>query len=289
MRITSQMLTDDSIRQLQGNIQRLAKSQEQVSTTRRLNRPSDDPSETRTAVKLHDSLAELDQFQRNIDSADRTLSATDAALSSAGEIVQRARELAIQGANGSLSTTDRQAIGVEVDQLLSALFEQARAKSAGSYLFSGFRTDVPPLLTPTGAYQGDNGAIVARTAPNTQVQINITADVAFAPALQALDALRTELNAGTQVSGATIGLIDAGQEPLLAARAMTGARQNRLADTRTYLDDGILAGKTLLSNLEDADMAQAITDMSSRQASYEAALRVNARLLQTSLLDLLQQ
>ena len=187
-----------------------------------------------------------------------------------------------------MSATDRQALGVEVDQLLSALQEQANAKSAGSYLFSGFKTDTAPYATPTGAYLGDAGVIMARTAPNTQVQTNITADVAFAPALQALDALRTELNAGTQVTGATIGLIDAGQEALLSARALTGSRQNRLADTRAYLDNGILAAKTLQSDLEDADMAQAISDMSSRQASYQAALKVNAQLLQTSLIDLLR-
>jgi flagellar hook-associated protein 3 FlgL len=288
MRITSAMLSTDAVRQLQANIQRLARSQEQVSTTRRLNRPSDDPAETRAAVKVRDSLAELDQFARNIDVADRTLSATDAALSAAGDIVQRARELAIQGANGSLSPTDRQSLGVEVDQLLNALLEQANAKSAGSYLFSGFRTDIAPYATPTGAYLGDAGVILARTAPNTQVQTNVTADVAFAPALLALDALRTELTAGTQVSAATIGLMDVGQESLLSSRALTGARQNRLADTRAYLDNGILAARTLQSDLEDADMAQAISDMSSRQASYQAALKVNAQVLQTSLLDLLR-
>jgi flagellar hook-associated protein 3 FlgL len=288
MRITNQMLSSDAIRQLQANIQRLSRSQEQVSTTKRLNRPSDDPAETRTAVKVRDSLAELDQFKRNIDTAGRTLSATDAALSSAGDIIQRARELAIQGATGSLSASDRQSIGVEVDQLLTSLQEQANAKSAGAYLFSGFKTDVAPYASPTGAYLGDAGVIAARTAPNTQVQINITADVAFAPALAALDALRNELNAGTQVSAATIGLIDTGQEALLSARALTGARQNRLADTTTYLDNGILAAQTLQSNLEDADMAQAITDMSNRQASYQAALKVNAQLLQTTLIDLLK-
>ena len=129
---------------------------------------------------------------------------------------------------------------------------------------------------------------MARTAPNTQVQVNVTADDAFAPALAALDALRTELQAGTQVSGATLTALDTGQAALLDARALTGARQNRLDGTRTYLDDGIFAAKSLLSGLEDADMAQAISDMTSRQASYEAALKVNARLLQTSLLDLLR-
>ena len=56
----------------------------------------------------------------------------------------------------------------------------------------------------------------------------------------------------------------------------------------TYLDNGILAAQTLQSDLEDADMAQAITDMSNRQASYQAALKVNAQLLQTSLIDLLR-
>jgi flagellar hook-associated protein 3 FlgL len=285
MRITNRMLSDNAIRQLQANIERLAKSQEQVSTTRKLNRPSDGPSDTRAAVKVRDTLAELQQDQRNIDTADRSLSAADGALGAANDIVQRARELALQGANGSLSPSDLQSIGLEVDQLEGALLQQSQAKAGDSYVFSGFRTDRAPYATATGAYQGDAAAITARIAPGLQVRTNVTADVAFAPALGALEALRAELAAGKPVSAATISALDGGQAALLQARSTIGATQNRVADTRTTLDGTILAAQKLLSDLVDVDMAQAISDLSSREASYQAALKVNANILQTSLLD----
>jgi flagellar hook-associated protein 3 FlgL len=288
MRITTRMLSDDATRQLQASTEAMSKAQEQVATTKRLNRPSDDPSQARTAVNLREAIAELTQYQRNIDVADRTLSATDAALGSAGEILQRARELSVQGANGSLSPLDRQQLGIEVGQLLGGLVEQANAKSAGSYLFSGFRTDTAPYVAAAGPYLGDHGVILARTAPNTALQINVTADVAFGPALAALSTLQAELAAGTPVSGATITAIDGGIDAVIAARGQTGARQNRIEETSSFLDGSLLASQKLLSGLEDADMTEAISNLSQRQATYEAALRVNARVMQTTLLDVLR-
>jgi flagellar hook-associated protein 3 FlgL len=287
MRITNRMLSDDAVRQLQANMSRLAQSQEQVTTGRRINRPSDDPVRTGSALRLRDSINELDQFRRNIDLADSNLSAADVALGTADDIIQRARELAVEGATGTLSPSDRQILSAEVDQLIGGLMSQVQAKAGGAYLFGGFRTDVAPYLTPGGIYQGDAGAVMARIAPGTTVQINVTADTAFAPALQALSTLQAELAAGTQVSGTTITAIDAGFDAVLTARALTGARQNRLAEERSSLDDGMLAAVKQQSDLEDVDMAQAISDMATRQASYEAALRVNAMVLRTSLFDLL--
>ncbi len=288
MRITDRMLHDGALRELQANVGRLAASQEQVATTRRLNRPSDDPSQVRAAVKLRDSLAELDQYVRNIDTADETLAGSDAALKSSSDIMQRARELAIQGANDSLSGSDRNSIAIEVNQLIEGLLQQTRAKSSDSYLFSGFRTDVAPYATAAGPYLGDAGAIQARIAPGASLQLNITANVAFAPALAALTKLQGELTSGTRVSGATLIALDGGLDAIISARGAIGARQNRLEATRTYLGDSIFAARNLLSNIEDADMTKVISDLAAREASYEAALKVNARVMSTTLLDYLR-
>ena len=200
---------------------------------------------------------------------------------------QRA-ELAVQGANGSLSALDRQQIASEVDQLIDSLVGQTQAKVAGSYVFSGFKTATAPYLTATGAYQGDAGAIMIKTGPGASIKTNVTADVAFAPALAALVALKGELGAGNPTSGATLVALDAGLDALISARGDIGARQNRLQEARISLDDGIFTSTKLLSNLEDADMGEAITDLTQRESMYEAVLRVNARVLQTTMLDVLR-
>jgi flagellar hook-associated protein 3 FlgL len=291
MRITSAMLHDGALANLQTNVAALEKIQQQVSSSRRIVRPSDDPADVRSAVKASDGLAGLQQFLRNITVAQRSVEAADAALNGAGEVIQRASELAIAGANSALSTQDRAGIAAEVEQLARELVGQSNAKSGDQYLFSGFKTGTPAYVeaaagsAAVSAYGGDHGVVAARIAPGTMMTVNVTADVVFAPALAALAQLHAELVGGGLVSGGTITMIDAGQSALLAGRAQIGARANRLAETQSTLEDNVLSAQKLLSNLVDADLAGALTELTQRQSVYQAALEVNARILQPTLLD----
>ena len=291
MRITDRMLHDRALGSLNTNVAALARIQEQVASTKRLVRPSDDPADVRSAVKARDGLGEMEQFLRNITTAQRSVDASDTALASAGEAIQRARELAVQGANGTLSASDRQTMALEVEQLARQLVTHAGAKAGDQYLFSGFQTgsapyvEAPPGSAAVSAYGGDAGVVVARIAPGTTMTLNVTADTVFQPALDALAQMHAELVAGTPVSGGTIALLDTGQSALLAGRAQIGARANRLSEAQTTLEDNVLSARRLLSDLEDVDLAAAITELSQRMAVYQAALEVNAKIIQPSLLD----
>lgn len=291
MRITDRMLHDRALGSLNTNVAALARIQEQVASTKRLVRPSDDPADVRSAVKARDGLGEMEQFLRNITTAQRSVDASDTALASAGEAIQRARELAVRGANGTLSASDRQTMALEVEQLARQLVSHAGAKAGDQYLFSGFQTgsapyvEAPPGSAAVSAYGGDAGVVVARIAPGTTMTLNVTADTVFQPALDALAQMHAELVAGTPVSGGTIALLDTGQSALLAGRAQIGARANRLSEAQTTLEDNVLSARRLLSDLEDVDLAAAITELSQRMAVYQAALEVNAKIIQPSLLD----
>jgi len=291
MRITDGMLHDQALAGLQTNIEALSRIQEQVSTSKRLVRPSDNPADVQSALKARDGIAALEQHVRNVSTAQRSVEAADTELGAAGEIVQRARELAIQGANDTLSPTDRASMAAEVEQLARQLVAHAGAKVGDQYLFSGFKTDTAPYTeaapgsAAVSAYAGDNGAIVARIAPGSSMTVNVTADTVFGPALAALAQMHQELVAGTTVSGGTIALIDSGQAAVLSGRAQIGARANRLAETQLTLEGTILTARQLISNIEDVDMAAAITELNEREAVYQAALAVNARIIQPSLID----
>jgi flagellar hook-associated protein 3 FlgL len=288
MRVTDSMMRDGALQGLNANATSLFKLQEQVSSGKRLNRPSDDPAQVRQAMKIRDTLSEIGQFTRNINAANQTVSAADFALGGATDLLQRANELAIQGANGTYSASDRQKIGLEVDGLAQHLAQLASTKVADAYIFSGFQTDIPPYPTPIAAYQGDAGAIMARIAPGASVQVNLLGNVVFGPALAALQQLGTELAAGTPVTPGTISAISAAQDTLLAGRATLGALQNRLDDTSQIMAQATTAAQDLLSQTAEVDMTAAITQYSERQLTYNAALKLNAQIMQTSLLDYLR-
>ncbi|MBA3876311.1 MAG: flagellar hook-associated protein 3 [Anaerolinea sp.] len=294
MRITNRMLHDRALANLGRNLEALARVQEQVSTTKRLLRPSDSPIDVRLAVKASDAKAEIAQYQRNVAAATRATSAADTALGSAGDLVQRARELAIQAANGTLSAQDRQSIALEVEELTRQLVGTAAARIGDGYLFSGYMTDTAPYAPPppgsaaVGPYLGDSGTILIRVGPTAQIGVNVTADAVFGPAFAALGQLHAELIGGGPVSGATIALLDGGQNALLTGRSVLGARQNRLEAEAGTLEELTLASQRLLSELVDVDLTEAITELAQREAVYQAALEVNARILQPSLIDRLR-
>jgi flagellar hook-associated protein 3 FlgL len=284
MRITNSMLTAQSLRDLQANYSALAKAQELVSSGKRLNHLSDSPADVQQAVKVNSTLASISQYLRNIDTAKTTTSTAETALSSAADAVQRIRELAVQAQNGTLSASDRVSMSQEVKQLTDRLVALANTKAGDDYVFSGQKTTTPPYASATAAYAGDTGPINARIAPGVTVAINVTADVAFAPALAAANQLATSLAAGTMPPTA-IADIDTGLNALLSAETRIGSMDNRLADTQTFLQSGQDASTQLLSKLQDADMANAITEATARQTTYQAAISVTAKMLQKSLID----
>ena len=285
MRITNSMLSTRALRDLQVNYAGLAKVQEQVGTARKLNRASDDPAQARVAIKVRDTLDALAQHLRNIDTADRATSTAETALASADDVLVRLKELAIQGANDTLGATDRAAIAKEVAQLADTLVGLANTRNGEDYVFSGQRTRTPAYASAGAAYAGDTNPLNARVAPGVTVATNVTGDVAFGPALAAVVQLQADLAAGNRPAPGTLTALDTGLDALLAARTQIGAVVNRLDSTRTFVESSQYASTKLLSDLEDADMAEVISSAAQRQTVYEAALSVNAKILRRSLVD----
>jgi flagellar hook-associated protein 3 FlgL len=292
MRVTQSMIYDAANGSLSNQMSGMQSVTEKISSSKELNRPSDNPADVRSAVGLNDTLSELNQYIRNIGLATNTLTAMDTALGSAGDLIQRANELAIQGANGTLSAGDRQSIAAEVAQLTEAMAQDAGAKVGDRYVFSGFRVDCAPFQVTgpgqVGAYQGDNGQVIARIGPATTLQISMAGDAAFQPAITALTQLQTDLNSGQAVQQSTITQISDALQTLSQAQATVGARENRLSDAKSAQQDMITSNQAMLSQLEDVNLPAAITELTQRQTTYQASLAVTAKVMQTSLIDYLR-
>ncbi|HKK55397.1 flagellar hook-associated protein FlgL [Marinobacter sp.] len=161
IRISSQQVFSGGINRLQDLNSSLNQTQEQISTGRRINRPSDDPVAAARILKLDQELQRISTYQRNTDFAENRLDQEENALSRSVDLVQRVRELTVQAGNGSLSANDRKSISAELKERLGQLADSANSRDAsGEYIFSGFQGATPAFARDaTGAwvYQGDEG------------------------------------------------------------------------------------------------------------------------------------
>ena len=285
MRITNSMLTAQTLRDLQGNYAAMATAQEQVSSGKRLNRPSDNPPDAQQAIKYNQVLASAGQYLRNVQTAQSSTATAEGALASAGDAIQRLKELSLQAANDTMSASERQNILAEVNQLADQLVSLANTKNGDDFVFSGQKTSTPAYASATSVYAGDTNAITARISQGQSLQINVTADVAFGPALAAANALATDLAAGTRPQTTTIQGLDDALAATLTARTKIGAIDNRLTSAQSFLTDQQQTITAMLSTLEDADMPTVITEATTRQTAYQAAISVNAKILQKSLIN----
>jgi flagellar hook-associated protein 3 FlgL len=147
-------------------------TQRQISTGRRILKPSDDPIAASRALEIRESISRIEQFDRNATIATNRLSQEESALSSVNNVLQRVRELAVQANNGTQTNETRRLIAVEMRQHLDALVQIANQKDGnGSYLFSGNLEDAAPV-TRSGSsytYNGDQGQRFIQIGESRQV------------------------------------------------------------------------------------------------------------------------
>ena len=293
MRVTAGMAQRHVLSDLRRVQERLADAQDRVSSQKRIEKPSDDPLGAERAVRLRGELDTTKAYGTAVDESRSWLDATDSALSSINDIVQTARELTVQAANGATTPAARQSIKVQLDALTEQLKTTLNGAYDGRYIFSGTATDTPPYdltsATPD-AYQGDANPVVRQIGPGVSVQVNVTADDVLSGLLPALRAISTHLQSNDAASLQTTDLqaLDAGLDTVTTARSQVGAVTNRVDAAGRRLDDLHDVTTVFLSKTEDADMPQALTDLSAQQNALSAALQGGATLIQQSLMDFLR-
>jgi flagellar hook-associated protein 3 FlgL len=293
MRITAGMSQRHVLADLRRVQERLADAQDRVSSGKQIEKPSDDPLGAERAVRLRGELQTTSAYGTAVDESKSWLDATDSALSSITDIVQTARELTVQAANGATTPSARQSIKVQVDALTEQLKTTLNGAYDGRYIFSGTATDTAPYdltsATPD-AYQGDANPVVRQIGPGVSVQVNVTADDVLSGLIPALRAISSHLASddGTSLQTTDLKALDAGLDTVTTARSQVGAATNRVAAAGQRLDDLHDVTTTFLSNTENADLPQALTDLSAQQNALSAALRGGSTLIQQSLMDFLR-
>jgi flagellar hook-associated protein 3 FlgL len=293
MRITAGMSQRHVLADLQRVQQRLADAQSRVSSGKQIEKPSDDPLGAERAVRLRSELSSTDAYSTGVDESKSWLDATDSALSSINDLVQHARELTVQAANGATTPAARQSIKLELDSITDQLKTTLNGAYDGRYIFSGTKTDTPPYdlnsATPD-AYQGDANPVIRQIGPGVSVQVNVTGDDVLAGLLPALRSISAHLASNDAASLQTTDLraLDAGLDTVADARAQVGATTNRVTAAGQRLDDMHDVTTAFLSKTEDADLPQALTDLSAQQNALTAALHGGSTLIQQSLMDFLR-
>ncbi|WP_029653685.1 flagellar hook-associated protein FlgL [Marinobacter daepoensis] len=161
IRISSQQIFSGGINRLQDISSNLVNTQQQISTGKKVNKPSDDPVAAARILKLDQELKRIETYGRNADLADNRLKQEESTLASAVDLLQRVRELTVQAGNGTLSANDRQSISEELKERLDQLANIANTRDAsGEYIFSGYQGSTPAFAKNDEGnwiYQGDEG------------------------------------------------------------------------------------------------------------------------------------
>lgn len=296
-RVTHNQMTDNFLLDANRNQRALAESQRTVATGKRIVTASDDPIGASQVVRMHEHQSRIAVWQANIDDGIMWAQSTDAALGTANDVMQRVRDLVMQGANGTLPQAARDNLAVEVGQLRSQLVQVGNTNLDGRYLFAGTTTQTAPFDEATFAatVPVSTGQIRREIGEGTVVTVNVTAGQFQGPGgttpdmFTLLGQIQADLQSGAigQVAG-SLDDIDAHITNLNSLRAVAGGVQNRMEIARDQLSQTLIATTEHLSRVEDADMAQAITDLTTRESALRAALSVGARLLPTSLIDFLR-
>lgn len=302
MRITSQMLNARVLRDLEATRTTMARTQEQVSSGQRINRPSDDAVGTAQALRGRTALQGLESYRAGTSTATASLDVADDALQDVAKLMARVKELTVQGATGSTTPSGRAAIAAEMDKIIDAVKDAANAKSGDQHVFAGANTTTRPYLQgAVDAYQptalGLPAGVVAQTiGPGVSVATTSVGSALFGDGgtdgklLSVLRTIQSNLGSGNVAALGTTDLAALnGQSDVLAGvQATLGATQNRVDAADARLDSLQETTAKLLGDVQSTDYATALTNLNAQSTAYQAALATGAKVIQPSLLDFLR-
>lgn len=322
-RVSTNQFYDANLYGMQLSSIRMLRAQSEIITQKKLQTPADNPAGAVQVLRTNQTIGEYDQFLTSITRIKSRLEVTDTVLGSYSNLIVRAKELAVQMGNGSLSAGGKQGIAKEAEAVLLSM--QALANTVdpdGARLFAGFKTQTEPVnfraamaadvdvngdpvTTKVWTYEGDSQVrLTATTSARTDFPTSIPGDKIFftrdsmgnindsifATMQKLVDIGNGTLPPGQSLSGAVsdiLGRIDKFSERAFTSRADIGARLTELDATSNATQNAKLSLQKLKSEIEDVDIAEAITKFTQQQTILEATRGAYARIQDLSLFKLI--
>lgn len=301
MRVTQHTIATSSLANLQANLGRLSTLQEQMTSGKVINKPSDSPTGTISALQLRAEIKAGEQHSRNADDALSWLTTQDTTLTSINDLLQRVRVLTLQGANdGAMGPAAREALANEVTTLRETARGLANTTYLGRPIFGGTTANTQAFVPDSTSaadpqpivYNGDSGTVQRRIGTDATVRVDTDGTAVFGPngstLFDVLDKIADHLVSDPAALQTDLGDLDTATSRVRTALTDVGSRYNRADAARQSADDRVLSLRATLSGVEDIDLPHTILDVQMQQMAYQTALGATAKALQPSLMDFLR-
>jgi len=260
MRVASKSVFDASKYQLAKVAEEMNNANLIVTTGKRINKLSDDPVGVTQGLNIRAALANIEQLGRNISLGNLWLAASESAMSQTQGIVSELKALSVQMASATTDAAQRNSAAQTVQNMLAEIVSIANTDVSGRYIFGGTKTDTAPF-SQDGTYSGNNDAFTIKSGKNATIEVGSDGSAAF----------------GTLFTT----LIDAITEKI----SYVGAQMRRIEVKGEILENLSLSNTERLSEIEDADITEAIMNLKSVEFAYQATLASSARVMTLSLVN----
>jgi len=292
LRVTNSVLYSQALGNTQKALSEIERYQRIISSGLRVEKPSDDPTAVSEIMRSSSGLRALEQYKENLSSASSRLTLEDNVLDQLTNVLTRAKELAISQAGDNASASSRSVVRNEIEGIREFAIELGNTQFGGSFIFGGQYADTRPFTSagadparpPEGTLQVEGGAGAFYAVNHSGQEIFVDSGV-----LDALENLASALGADSDDGIlAGIGEIDEAFDNVQELVGGLGARMSQVEMALSNLEALDVNLQTFRSELQDADLEEAVSKLVNRQVSYEAAMMTNARILQSTLTDYLR-
>lgn len=277
----------------------MEKYMNQLSTGKKISRPSDDPVIAMKGMNFRTQVSEVEQFKRNVGEVHNWMDNSDAALDKATQAMHRLSELAVQASNDTYDNEERQSILEEVEQLKEHLVDIANTNVNGKYIFNGTNTGNKAVTInddgTVDATQINSKPVKIEVSKGTALTVNVNANEVFnTEFFNAIEDFEQVLRSGDETEEEPSSLDDSiaalnnQTTKIVDARANLGARMNRLELVENRLAEQEVIAKKTMSENEDIHFEEAITNLITQESLHRAALSAGSRIIQPTLVDFLR-
>jgi flagellar hook-associated protein 3 FlgL len=280
----------------------ISKLQQQISTGKILEIPSDNPVAFSDGARLKHQLAKVDQYNRNMTNLLQRIEAEESTLSDATNILTRITELSLQGANDTLSAKDRKIVAGEIEQLRESLIQLANVKDNSELaIFGGYKGNIKPFSQDEDGnviFVGDTNVQNVEIADGIEtkangngfeifMQVRVAGAKRVSSVFQLVSDVTNKLNSGLSCSGEVAG-VRAALEQVNIAQMIAGTRIAKISRQQESLAAVQLQAKTMLSAIEDTDIEKAVSELKQKMLSLDASQASFVKIADLSLFNYLR-